>query len=420
MYLNEIVSSQKRNEPLGIPSICSAHPWVLRTAMEMGGNVLIESTCNQVNQYGGYTGMTPADFVQFVRRIAQEKSFPFEKLILGGDHLGPSVWQGEMADLAMDKSERLIRDYIQAGFQKIHLDCSMRLADDSSGPLDVDLSARRTARLAKAAEVSRLEGFPAPLYVIGSEVPVPGGAKEHEEGVKVTRVEDAEQTIERTHEAFIKGGLESAWERVIAVVVQPGVEFGDDFVLEYDSQNADDLVRFIERQPMVYEAHSTDYQTRASLGYLVRDHFAFLKVGPALTFAFREAVFALALIENELVSETRHSHLIQILDKAMVEKPDYWQKYLHGTPEEIDYARKYGLSDRIRYYWSFPEVKAALEIMIHNLQEKPIPHGLLSKIAPKPFEGILENSKLLMPEKMITEKIKTVLQKYQTACESRQ
>jgi D-tagatose-1,6-bisphosphate aldolase subunit GatZ/KbaZ len=204
------------------------------------------------------------------------------------------------------------------------------------------------------------------------------------------------------------------------VVVQPGVEFGDDFVLEYDSQNADDLVRFIERQPMVYEAHSTDYQTRASLGYLVRDHFAFLKVGPALTFAFREAVFALALIENELVSETRHSHLIQILDKAMVEKPDYWQKYLHGTPEEIDYARKYGLSDRIRYYWSFPEVKAALEIMIHNLQEKPIPHGLLSKIAPKPFEGILENSKLLMPEKMITEKIKTVLQKYQTACESRQ
>jgi D-tagatose-1,6-bisphosphate aldolase subunit GatZ/KbaZ len=173
--------------------------------MEMGGNVLIESTCNQVNQYGGYTGMTPADFVQFVRRIAQEKSFPFEKLILGGDHLGPSVWQGEMADLAMDKSERLIRDYIQAGFQKIHLDCSMRLADDSSGPLDVDLSARRTARLAKAAEVSRLEGFPAPLYVIGSEVPVPGGAKEHEEGVKVTRVEDAEQTIEHTHEAFIKG-----------------------------------------------------------------------------------------------------------------------------------------------------------------------------------------------------------------------
>jgi tagatose-1,6-bisphosphate aldolase non-catalytic subunit AgaZ/GatZ len=56
--LDEIVRSQKRQEARGIASICSAHPWVLKAAMQGDGLLLIESTCNQVNQFGGYTGMT--------------------------------------------------------------------------------------------------------------------------------------------------------------------------------------------------------------------------------------------------------------------------------------------------------------------------------------------------------------------------
>ena len=87
--------------------------------------------------------------------------------------------------------------------------------------------------------------------------------------------------------------------------MQPGVEFGDDFVLPYQPDAARELSKFIETQPIIYEAHSTDYQTRQALKNLVRDHFAILKVGPALTFAFREAVFALAMMENELVPTER-------------------------------------------------------------------------------------------------------------------
>ena len=83
--------------------------------------------------------------------------------------------------------------------------------------------------------------------------------------MSVTRIEDARQTIEVTREAFYREGLQSAWERVIAVVVQPGVEFGDDFVLEYQPQKAKELSRFIESEAIIYEAHSTDYQTRAAL-----------------------------------------------------------------------------------------------------------------------------------------------------------
>ena len=51
---------------------------------------------------------------------------------------------------------------------------------------------------------------------------------------------------------------------------------------------------------LVYEAHSTDYQRPESYRNLVRDGFAILKVGPALTFAMREVLEALSLIEAEL------------------------------------------------------------------------------------------------------------------------
>jgi len=410
---DELISSQKHGEAKGIPSVCSAHPFVIKQTLKVSETFrvspLIEATCNQVNQFGGYTGMTPKDFVAYVRGIAEENNFPFENIVLGGDHLGPSVWQNEPADSAMHKAEALIREYMQAGFTKIHLDCSMRLADDPEGALDPEIVAKRAVRLAKVAESvgTGLAPVHLPRYVIGTEVPIPGGATEHEEGVSVTKVEDAQQTIEVTQEAFYREGLQSAWERVIAVVVQPGVEFGDDFVLPYQPEAAQDLSRFIEGQPMVYEAHSTDYQTRDALKNLVRDHFAILKVGPGLTFAFREAVFALAMIENELIAKDQRSNIIQVLDDVMVRNPEYWKKYYRGDEAEQAFKRKYSLSDRARYYWVQPEVRNAFERLMKNLGGKTLPYALLGQ-----FVG--ETG--LNAERAIEWKIDKVLMDYLVAC----
>jgi D-tagatose-1,6-bisphosphate aldolase subunit GatZ/KbaZ len=416
MYLDDVVAAQKRGEAKGITSICSAHPNVikqtLKAAKTFNVSPLIEATCNQVNQYGGYTGMTPNDFVGYVRGIAEENDFRFENIILGGDHLGPNVWQSEPAESAMEKSKVLIRDCVQAGFVKIHLDCSMRLADDPQGALNPEIIARRAAQLATIAEKSlsqqeRGRGESSLRYVIGTEVPIPGGATQHEEGVGVTKVEDARQTIDVTREAFVREGLESAWERVIAVVVQPGVEFGDDFVLPYKPEAAQDLSRFIEGQPVIYEAHSTDYQTRAALKDLVRDHFAILKVGPALTFAFREALFALAMIENELVSKNMRSNLIQVLEDVMLKQPKHWKKYYHGTQAEQAFKRKYSLSDRARYYWPEPEVQNAFDRLKNNLGDKVLPYSLSSQ-----FIG----ETALNAAQVIDLKINKVLKDYMVAC----
>lgn len=415
MYLDDILVAQKRDEARGVTSICSAHPYVLKQTLKVFERPLIEATCNQVNQFGGYTGMTPGDFVRYVREIAKENNFPFENIILGGDHLGPSVWQDEPTDVAMGKAEALIRDYVEAGFVKIHLDCSMRLADDPEGVLDVEVSAKRAARLARIAERAGHENL---RYVIGTEVPIPGGATEHGEGVSVTRAEDARHTIEITREAFYSVGLQSAWERVIAVVVQPGVEFGDDFVSPYQPDAARELSLFIETQPMVYEAHSTDYQSRQALGDLVRDHFAILKVGPALTFAFREAVFALAMMENELLPSHERSNIISLLDDIMVEQPEHWVKYYHGDDREKAFKRKYSLSDRIRYYWTVPMVQQAFEKMMKKLNQNPLPATLLKQYVPDVYTMAIQTGKLT-PENILLAKIQNILDDYAQACNPR-
>ncbi len=416
MYLDDLLAKQKQGEARGIFSVCSAHPYVIQQTLQTCHALtippLIEATCNQVNQFGGYTGMQPADFVKYVHGIAESNHFPVDRIILGGDHLGPSVWQYEPEKIAMPKAEDLIHHYIKAGFQKIHLDCSMRLADDPPGPLSIEVSAKRAARLAHIAEDM---GVVDVRYVIGTEVPVPGGTTEHEDSVQVSRIEDVFRTIEVTRDEFYKAGLRAAWERVIAIVVQPGVEFGDDFVLPYHPEKATDLSRFIEDYPLVYEAHSTDYQTREALSNLVRDHFAILKVGPALTFAFREAVFLLAQVENELVSPHTRSKIIQVLEEVMVRQPEYWRNYYQGNEQEIAYKRKFSFSDRIRYYWTQPSVQLAFDKLMTNLSDRALPGKLLEKLAPDLFTDD-SHERQFKAEQVISARIQRVLNDYAEAC----
>ena len=126
----------------------------LRQARKTGKTVLIEATCNQVNQDGGYTGMTPQAFRDFVHEIADRVGLDKAKIILGGDHLGPNPWKDLPADQAMDKAEKMIAAYAQAGFTKLHLDTSMGCAGEPAALADHD-TATRAARLAEAAERNR-------------------------------------------------------------------------------------------------------------------------------------------------------------------------------------------------------------------------------------------------------------------------
>jgi D-tagatose-1,6-bisphosphate aldolase subunit GatZ/KbaZ len=419
-FLDYLTLSHHFGRPIGLTSVCSAHPLVIEAALRHGLNhrspVLIEATCNQVNQFGGYTGQTPADFARFVQETADRLGLPRSRLLLGGDHLGPLPWVSEPAASAMQKAADLVRAFVQAGYTKIHLDCSMPLGGERH--LSVETIAERTAFLAEIAEstAEQMGAKSALRYIVGSEVPAAGGAKAGETHLTVTAPESAAETLETMRRAFHARGLDAAWERVRALVVQPGVEFGDETIHEYDRAAAASLSRFIESVPgMVYEAHSTDYQTPAALRALVEDHFAILKVGPALTFALREAVFALAEMETALGLEPA-SRIREALEEAMRANPVHWQKHYGGSPQRQKFARAYSFSDRIRYYWNTPRVQEAFERLLRNLEQTPPPLSLLSQYLPQEYEQVREGNISPQPRALLMAHVTRTLENYARVC----
>ena len=246
-------------EKPGITSVCSAHPLVIEAALhrgiERGADVLIEATCNQVNQDGGYTGMTPADFRDFVLKIAADVGFAPSGLILGGDHLGPNPWKKLPATEAMDKAKVMIDAFAQAGFTKLHLDTSMGCAGEPVALADA-LTAERAAALAAVAEAATRGAAVKPVYIVGTEVPIPGGAMEEIEELEVTKPEAARETVRIHREAFEKAGIADAFERAVGAVVQPGVEFGNHNVVAFDVDKAASLSAVLsDLKGVVIEAH---------------------------------------------------------------------------------------------------------------------------------------------------------------------
>jgi D-tagatose-1,6-bisphosphate aldolase subunit GatZ/KbaZ len=417
--LLDLVLRHKSGSAVGIYSVCSAHPVVLeatlRLALRTGGLALIEATSNQVNQEGGYTGMRPTAFRDLVLRLADCVGIDRERVILGGDHLGPNAWQRSASSTALAKAGVMVAEYVGAGFRKIHLDCSMPCADDAR-PLSDELIAARTAALCKITEAAwRSTGQEGPVYIIGSEVPTPGGAHETLSELAVTTPEAARASIEAHRSAFARAGLEDAWRRVIGLVVQPGVEFGHERVFDYERPKAAALSRSIVPVPgMVFEAHSTDYQTPSSLKALVQDHFAILKVGPGATFALREALWALSDIAMELDLMPEGSLKDAMLEE-MRRNPKHWKTYYQDA-ERQQFDLQFSLSDRIRYYWNMPEAAHTCRRMLDNLSAAGIPLALLSQYMPLQHAAIREGRLRNDPRELVLDGVMQVLTHYAQAC----
>lgn len=415
--LNNLAAPDNSGRQRGIYSVCSSHPMVIEAALMQAKDddsaLLIEATCNQVNQFGGYTGMQPVDFVRFVQVIATQVGFPEGKLIFGGDHLGPNPWRHKPAEEAMVLAKDLLRAYAAAGFKKLHLDASMRCADDPA-VLSDDVVAARAAALCEAAEAV------APgvaVYVIGTEVPVPGGATEELSDIQVTSPAAAGHTLEAHETAFHSLKLQGAWERVIALVVQPGVEFDHTHVIDYQPDKATELSAFQKAQSkLVFEAHSTDYQRADLLAKLVEDGFAILKVGPGLTFALREALYALELIEHELIEVSARSNLREVVESEMLNHPQDWVNYYGGDVVHQARMRVFSYSDRVRYYWGRPNIVAANDRLLKNLRDAEMPENLVSQYLPAQYAAYRLGKIRLTVRDLFLDRVRDAIRPYALAC----
>ncbi|MBN9235460.1 D-tagatose-bisphosphate aldolase, class II, non-catalytic subunit [Mesorhizobium hungaricum] len=405
--------------PRGIASVCSAHPLVIEAVLRNGlaenTPILIEATCNQVNHEGGYTGMTPASFREFVEKIAGSVGFAVGNIIFGGDHLGPNPWKALPAEKALEKAEAMVAAYVAAGFEKIHLDTSMGCAGEPTALPD-DVTATRAARLAAVAEEAAARaGVRRPLYIVGTEVPPPGGATHDLSSIEVTRPQAALQTLSVHKAAFVKAGIDTAVERMIGIVVQPGVEFDNAGVAVYRPEHARQLSAALQSMPgLVFEAHSTDYQPTEALSALVDDGFAILKVGPGLTFALREALYGLDIIADVLSDTAPKGSLATTMEAVMLENPGHWASHYPGDRKEQRLLRHFSYSDRIRYYWPDARARVAVEQLFARF-DRDIPETLVSQYLSRLHSRVVTGKVMPRPRELCLAAIQEALAPYRAA-----
>lgn len=380
--LDEIIKANRFDGGPALPSVCSAHPDVLAASLllaeHLDRRLLIEATSNQVNQHGGYTGQTPARFIAGVRALARTHGVAAERLLFGGDHLGTQAWKSLPADDAMVEAEAMIGAYVKAGFTKIHLDCSEGCAGEpatlSDGP-----AATRAARLAGAAE-NAADDPEALRYIVGTEVPPPGGARRDDEPIKATPPARAIATLDAHADAFAKQGLQAAFARVRGLVLQPGLEFAPEHVEHFRRDSPDHLSAMLtDHSALCFEAHSTDYQHPSVHADLARRNFAILKVGPALTFAWREALYALSHID---LWYNGGAHVAEVMEAIMLEDTSGWNTHYHGDETRRRIMRHFSYADRIRYYWAHPEAIKAVDALKRRIDRCALPTPLLEQYLP--------------------------------------
>jgi D-tagatose-1,6-bisphosphate aldolase subunit GatZ/KbaZ len=258
-----------------------------------------------------------------------------------------------------------------------------------------------------------------PLYLIGADVPPRGAGPAHQGTGAITDAQEFEQILTACSRAFAEAGLEDAWKRVVGAAVQSGLGYGDHEVFEYDRNRAADLFTAAKQHTdLILEATASDYQRPEHLRQLVEDGVSVLKVGPALTFAMRECLFALECMEKEIFGWTYKARLSQLgtfLDKAMRDNPVHWQSDFNGSPQDLYLALKYSRLDHTRHYWRVPMVADAVDFLIKNLKQVKIPLTLISQYLPRQYAEIREGRLKADPEEMIQASIRMVLKDYSAA-----
>ena len=148
---------------------------------------------------------------------------------------------------------------------------------------------------------------------------------------------------------------------------------------------------------------------------MVEDGIVILKVGPALTYGLREALFSLSMMEQELVPAKEQAHFMDVLEQVMLNNPGNWKKHYHGDEKQLKLARRYSFSDRARYYMGQPEVTAAIDKLFANLRTYEIPMNMLHQYMPLQYLKVRDGIIAKDPKALAIDGIVAFMQDYEYA-----
>lgn len=347
-----------------LPSFCTSNEDVIETIIcfckKFRLPILIESTSNQVNQFGGYSKLTPSQFKLKIEKIASKHSLNKKEIIFGGDHLGPLPWNKYNNKLALRRGSALVKLYIKSNFKKIHVDTTMKLKNDKS--LNKKKIKDRTKTILRGLKNKRINKL---IFVLGSEVP-PAGGEKFKRKYKNNLFNEIVEEV-KLYKSILK---ELKLSKELNLVVDTGMSFTDNKVYS-SKKNSLKLLNKISKQMRVkYEAHSTDYQSLKELKKLRMNNFKYLKVGPELTYYFTKAILLMSKIEDKYFKNT--SEINKKIFETLEKKKQFWIDYY---PAKNLKKVLYGKFDRLRYYWNEPIViksKKKLYKNINKLEQKLI------------------------------------------------
>ena len=311
-------------------------------------SILIETTSNQINQYGGYTNLRPKQFLKKINIIAKDLKYK-KKIIFGADHLGPLPWKDFEKNKAIKKGKKLFREVVKAGYKKIHIDTGMKLKNDKF------LTKQKIFNRCKSIfDTMNSKSIKNIFFVFGTEVPTAGGENKYD--LKNTNINSIKNDI-----AYYK-----KLRKNFSLVIEPGLGFTNQKIHKLKMTSCLQKKKISHKKDFTYEAHSCDYQDLSSLKKLLKNNFKFLKVGPELTFNYMNAILKMERIEK-LYLKSKLSKIKKIFSREMDINKTFWKNYYFGNKKKIEYLKFNSYLDRSRYYWNKKKVISSLKILEKNI-----------------------------------------------------
>lgn len=346
------------------PNSTSVVKAAFRAAKRNNAPIYFAATLNQIDCDGGYTGMTPAEFVKMARIEAEAVNYTGVSII-AIDHGGPWLKDTQSverwpAEKAMDGVKKSFEAAVEAGYDLIHVDPTVDIFVPKGEIIDIRLVVDRTVELIKHVETfRRVKNLPPISYEVGTEE-VHGGLAD-----------------EATFENFLTGlkagltqvGLADVWPCFIV-----GKVGTDLHTTTFDPQVARDLTAKVRPYGSYIKGHYTDGVSNPEA--YPQCGIGAANVGPEFTMSEYDALAELE--QKELALDARgavavRSHLTATLRRLVCDS-NRWCKWLQGDEKGCDFdalkpeRQMWLIKTGCRYIWQHPEALVARQRLYDNLR----------------------------------------------------
>lgn len=376
-FLDYILKENKRIEKktglkrtifAACPNSMAVMKAALNSAKRCNAPIKFATTLNQVDLDGGYTGLTPKQFVDKIKQLAKAINLQ-SPVLIAIDHGGPWLKDSHRKENlnyeeTMERVKKSFEAAIEAGYDLIHVDPTIDVTLPKGDIIAIETVAKRTVILIKHCEAYRLQkGLPKIAYEVGTEE-VHGG---------LVDLSVFNKFFVLLKEGLEREGLSDAWP--CFVVGKVGTDL---HTTEFDAEVAKTIVDIAANYGSVIKGHYSDNVTNPEA--YPKAGMGGANVGPEFTECEYEGLMELEEIENQLFREghvPKMSGIKQTLWNAVISS-GRWVKWLEKEENSKDFytneleRQEWLVKTGCRYIWQNPEVVSSRAELYENLENNGV------------------------------------------------